>query len=61
MIPSPKTTRPPDPIPRPYRRAAQRMDEALQKNSRRDNREKIEIFGRMHFGDLWVPRDPSTI
>jgi hypothetical protein len=51
-----KTRPAPSPAPKPWRRAIQRMDEALQKNAPTDYSEQIEILGRHMFGDLWTPR-----
>jgi len=47
------------PMPRPWRKAIQRMDEALEQNAPEDYSELIEIFGRAHFGRLWN-RKPSN-
>jgi hypothetical protein len=36
-----------------WRRAVQRLDEVLESKSVFSNREKIELFGKRLFGDLW--------
>jgi hypothetical protein len=51
-----KRPTPPPPLPRAWRRAIQRLDQALEQNAPLDNREKIEMLGRQMFGDLWEPR-----
>ncbi len=56
MIRTQKMARPNPQIPRAWRRAIQRMDEALQQNAPTDYSEQIEILGRHMFGELWTPR-----
>ena len=56
MIRTPKTLPSSPPMPRQWRRAVERMDEALQQNAPADYSEQIEILGRHMFGDLWTPR-----
>jgi hypothetical protein len=36
-----------------YRQAFERLDEALEKNTQPENSEKIQLLGRLMFGDLW--------
>lgn len=36
-----------------YRKALERLDEALERNSRGSNAELTELLGRIMFGDLW--------
>ena len=36
-----------------YRKALQRLDQALERNSRWSNAEKIQLLGRLMFGDSW--------
>jgi hypothetical protein len=40
-------------LPKPWRQAIQRMDEALEHNAPPNNHEKIEMLGRQMFGHLW--------
>lgn len=42
--------------------ALRNLNQALKENCHGSYRERIEIFGRQCFGDLWVPReiDPET-
>jgi hypothetical protein len=60
MQPSSNKKQPtPPPLPRPWRRAIEQMDHALEQNSPADFSERIEIVGRQLFGDLWKPRKPE--
>lgn len=52
--PSPR--RPRDPA---YRRAFERLDEALEENSGFSNAERIQRLGRCMFGDLWDEPDQT--
>jgi hypothetical protein len=39
-----------------YRRAFERLDEALEQNTPSDYSEKTELLGMAMFGDLWRPQ-----
>lgn len=45
-----------------YQQSLRNLNQALKDNCHHSYRERIEIFGRHHFGHLWAPReiDPET-
>lgn len=43
----------PLPLPRSWRRAIDRMDQALEENAPADYSEQIDLLGRQLFGHLW--------
>ena len=47
----------PQPLPRSWRRAIQRLDHALEQNAPLDFSDRIDLLGREMFGKLWTPRE----
>jgi hypothetical protein len=59
MIDTKKSSPPPVPVPKPWRRAILHLNHALAQNTVGDNSEKIDLLGRQLFGHLWTPREPE--